>query len=60
MAELKDWISPKEMAAEFGITITTQNRLRMQKKIPYSKIGRTVKYSRSKINTWFEDHTIVD
>ncbi|MFA5455567.1 MAG: DNA-binding protein [Sulfurimonas sp.] len=55
----KDWLSPKELLEDFGVTITTQNRLRMEKKIPYAKIGKIVRYNRIKINGWFESHSIV-
>ncbi len=55
----RDWLSPVNLEAEYGIKISTQNKLRMQKKLPYSKIGKFVRYSRTKINKMFEDAEVV-
>ena len=55
----KDWINPIELNEEFGITITTQNRLRRERKLPFSRIGRQIRYSRERINKWFEEHQVV-
>lgn len=52
---VKEWITPLEFHKEFGICISTQNKMRMAKKIPYSKIGQKVFYNREKINKWFHD-----
>lgn len=54
----KDWLTPVDLLEEFGITIKIQNRLRSEKKIPYSKVGRQVRYSRERINQWLESHVI--
>ena len=51
----KEWLSPHDLEEEFGIKISTQNKMRMAKKIPYSKVGKFVRYSRTKINKMFED-----
>ena len=51
----KEWLSPLEFEEEFGIKISTQNKMRMKKTLPYSKIGKFVRYSRTKINQMFED-----
>ncbi len=55
----KEWLTPKELEIEFGIKVSTQNKMRMAKKLPYSKIGKFVKYSRTKINKMFEDAEVV-
>lgn len=52
---VKEWLSPKELELEFGIKISTQNKMRMAKKLPYSKLGKFVRYSRTKINQMFTD-----
>jgi len=51
----KEWITPPEFHQEFGICISTQNKMRMAKTVPYSKIGNKVFYNREKINQWFHD-----
>lgn len=55
----KDWLSPVELEQEFGLKTSTQNKMRMAKKIPYSKVGSFVRYSRVKINEWLEDAAVV-
>jgi len=57
---VKEWLSPRDLENEFGIKISTQNKMRMAKKIPYSKFGKKVFYSRSKINTLLEECAIVE
>ena len=49
---VKEWLSPQDLEDEFEIRISTQNKLRMAKKIPYSKIGKFIRYSRKRINQW--------
>ena len=56
---LKMWLSPQDLENEFGIKMSTQNKYRMAKKLPYSKVGKFVKYSRAKINKLFEDAEVV-
>lgn len=50
----KDWLTPMDLELELGIKISTQNKMRMSKRIPYSKIGQKVFYNREKINQWLE------
>ena len=56
---LKEWLSPQEIEEEYGIKVSTQNKMRSAKKLPYSKIGKFVRYSRTKINKLFEDAEVV-
>lgn len=61
-----EWITPKQLENELGITIRQQEKLRMKRKdidnaikpIPYSKIGRNVIYNRAKINEWLLDNQV--
>ncbi len=56
----KEWLSPEELEVEFGIKKSTQNKMRMHKKIPYSKIGaKVVRYNRERINQWLSDAKVV-
>ena len=60
MQKEKRWLTPKELFEEFGICESTQAKYRMDKKIPYSRIGRKlIKYDRLKIDAWIENHAIV-
>jgi len=56
----KRWLSPKNLEQEFEITISTQAKLRMGKKIPFSKIGKFIRYDRILINKWLEDHNVTE
>ena len=60
MEILKEWLNPVEFAEEFGFSIPTQDRMRRERKVPYTKVGRNIRYSRTKINEWLEAHAIVE
>ncbi len=53
-----DWLTPKQLFAEFGIALGTQAEWRSQRFIPYSKVRNRILYSRKKINKMFEDNAI--
>lgn len=55
----KRWLSPQELAEEIGISTSTQAKLRMDRKIPFSKIGQFIKYDRLEINKWLENNKVV-
>ena len=57
--QIKEWLSPLELETEFGIKVSTQNKMRACKAIPYSKISGFIKYNRTKINKWFEDAEVL-
>lgn len=48
------WLMPLELELEYSFSKSRQARLRMEKKIPYSKIGSYIRYSREAINKWLE------
>ena len=51
----KLWLTPNELEAEYSFSKSRQARLRMESKIPYSKIGSYIRYSREAINQWLEN-----
>ncbi|KYJ87518.1 hypothetical protein AS592_10450 [Sulfurovum riftiae] len=54
------WLSPIQLQHEYGLKISLQAKLRMDRKIPYSKInGKTIRYSRAKIDKWLEDSEVL-
>ncbi len=53
------WLSPKDFENIFGIKQSTQAKLRMNKMIPYSKIGKFIRYDIFQVNRWLEEHKIV-
>ena len=51
----KVWLTPSDLHKRFGISTSTQNKLRMKKAILYSKIGQKIFYDSAKIDKWIED-----
>ncbi|MCX6076019.1 MAG: helix-turn-helix domain-containing protein [Campylobacterales bacterium] len=51
-----EWLNPKNFEKEFGMSLSTQATYRSKKKIPYSKIGGFIYYSRAKIDAWLSQH----
>jgi len=61
MTTQKRWISPIEFSEEFGISTSTQAKMRMSSHpstLPFSKVGKFVRYDRIKIDAWLEEHSI--
>ena len=55
----KRWLSPEDFFKEFSFSLSRQAYLRMKRLIPYSKIGRYIRYDRLEIDQWFSDHKVV-
>lgn len=53
--EYKLWLTPIELEAEYSFSKSRQARLRMEQKIPFSKVGSYIRYSREAINNWLEE-----
>jgi len=51
----KMWLTPPELQEEFGISLSTQSKMRVARKIPYHKISKYVRYKREDINKMFDD-----
>jgi hypothetical protein len=54
----KRWIDPQEFELIFNIKVSTQAKWRMLNKIPYSKMGKCIRYDRLLIEKYFENHSI--
>ena len=57
----KRWLSPVELEAEYGFSRSTQAKMRMtssSSNIPFSKIGKYVRYDRIAIDKWLENHQV--
>ena len=52
MYEKKEWLSPQELYMEFGFSLSTQAKYRQRREIPYSKVGKYIRYNRERINQW--------
>ncbi len=55
----KRWLSPDELEKEYSLTKSTQAKMRMGSKLPYSKIGALVRYDREEIDKLWEKSKIV-
>lgn len=58
MSTEKVWLTPSELKEEFGFSESTQAKYRMDRKIPFSKVGRYIRYNRNDINLWLKEHKI--
>lgn len=56
---LKEWLTPHELEETFNIKMSTQNKMRMAKTLPHSKVGKFIRYSRTRINQMFADAEVV-
>ena len=54
----KQWLTPQELLEEYKFALSTQAKYRMERKIPFSKIGRYIRYNRDTINQWLQDHAM--
>ena len=57
----KRWLSPSELAEEYGFSKSTQSKMRMRSSkstLPYSKVGKFVKYDRVAIDKWLIKHQV--
>ncbi|ELL2763838.1 helix-turn-helix domain-containing protein [Campylobacter jejuni] len=54
----KDFLTIQEVITLYSLSKDTQNEYRMQKKIPYIKIGKKIFYEKVKLDEWFKNHTI--
>lgn len=53
-----EWLNPRKFEQEFGMSLSTQATYRSKKKIPYTKVGGFIYYSRAKIDTWLLQHSM--
>jgi len=59
MEVLKEWLNPREVNKEFGFSISTLAKWRMKNlNIPFSKMGKYIKYKRSDIESFLESNKV--
>ena len=55
----KEWINPNEVSKEFGFSVSTLAKWRMDNKyLPFSKIGKYIKYKRSDIEAFLNSNIV--
>lgn len=58
---LKRWLTPSDLEEEYGFSKSTQAKMRMvssSSTLPFSKIGKYIRYDRFEIDKWLEDHKV--
>ncbi len=57
----KRWLNPSELQREYGFSKSSQAKMRMSSNastLPFSKIGKFIRYDRKAIDIWLEEHQI--
>lgn len=55
----KDWLNPKEVNQEFGFSVSTLAKWRMDNKnLSFSKIGKYIKYKRADIQAFLNSNVV--
>lgn len=55
----KEWINPNEVHNDYGFSVSTLAKWRMDNKyLPYSKIGKYIKYKRADIEAFLNSNMI--
>ena len=54
----KKFLSPQELKELFGFGLDWQAKARTDRKIPFLKIGRFVRYDREEIEKWMLKHKV--
>lgn len=56
------WLTPDDLEKDpnFKICKSTQAKMRMQGRIPYSKVGnKFIRYDRLELNKWLENNAVI-
>lgn len=59
----KRWLTPTELELEYGFSKSSQAKMRMlsnKSTIPFSKVGKFIRYDRFAIDKWLEEHSITN
>ncbi len=57
--EKKEWLNPQEVNKEFGFSVSTLAKWRMvNHNLPFSKIGKYIKYKRDDIVQFLEGNRV--
>lgn len=55
----KEWLNPKEVNIDFGISVSTLAKWRMENKyLTFSKVGKYIKYKRTDIEAFLNDNLV--
>lgn len=55
----KEWLNPREVNREYGLSVSNLAKWRMQKlNLVFSKVGKYIKYKRSDIEAFLESNKV--
>ena len=55
----KEWLDPREARTEFGFSTSTLSKWRMKNlNLPFSKMGKYIRYKRSDIEKFLESNKV--
>ena len=59
MTNNKDWLTPREVNKEYQFSVSTIAKWRMDNKnLPFSKMGKYIRYKRSDIEAFIESNRV--
>ena len=59
MEVLTEWLKPQDVKREYGFSVSTLAKWRMDNKnLPFSKMGKYIRYQRSDIETFIESNRV--
>ena len=58
-APLKRWLTIEDVEREYEFNNNAQARMRRLKLIPFSKVGKQIRYDRIELDRWLEDNRAV-
>jgi len=53
------WLNPQSLETDYGISRSTQAKMRMNRTIPFHKVGKYIRYYRPDIDQMFLDAKVV-
>jgi len=58
-AEKKDWLNPNEVSKQYGFSVSTLAKWRMENKnLPFSKVSKYIKYKRADIEAFLNSNIV--
>lgn len=54
----KRFLSPKELSEYLGLAVGTIYHLVAQRKLPFHKFGKSVRFSMEQINKWVDERKV--
>jgi excisionase family DNA binding protein len=55
----RKYLTVKEVSQYFGIATDTIYKMVSQRQIPFSKVGRLLRFDQTILDTWIKQHTVM-